>query len=418
MEHDPSASDERFAGKAQYFADHYSEVRGRVRLELVMERLLAHLPAPPARILDAGGGTGAFAIPLAALGHDVTMLEPEDEWLTLAKQHAAEEGANVHFIPGRAEHAPDLVDGPFDAILCHVVLAYVDRPGQVLSALRTVAADGALLSSMEKNRHGLPVRPGIRGDYVTAVKLLDDPYAAGGLGIVNRAFSPAELRSILLATGWRTEWWGGVRLFSDSAPEPEDDETFRSLLELDREAGRREPLRRMTRFVHVLARGLPERAPSLEAVQGASFARAGRATRESLPQEKALTVEELAELFRRKRYATLSTTRPDGRPHAAMVGYLERSGRIWIPSVSGAARLRNLAAEPSASLVVSEGEGEDHVVAIIEAEAIVHEDPHSLLDEFLVDAWRDRYGTELTWAGAIIKLLPTKVLSYGHGRLG
>jgi hypothetical protein len=101
-----------------------------------------------------------------------------------------------------------------------------------------------------------------------------------------------------------------------------------------------------------------------------------------------------------------------------MVGYLERSGRIWIPSVGGAARLSNLAAEPTASLIVSEGEGEEHVVAIIEADAIVHEDPHSLLDEFLVDAWRDRYGTELTWTGAIIELLPTKVLSYGHGRLG
>lgn len=53
--------EDRFAGRADGFDEHYTEPRGRVRLDLVLERLDHALPSPPARILDAGGGTGAFA---------------------------------------------------------------------------------------------------------------------------------------------------------------------------------------------------------------------------------------------------------------------------------------------------------------------------------------------------------------------
>lgn len=33
------------------------------------------LPAPPARVLDLGAGTGFLSLPLAALGYDVTALD-------------------------------------------------------------------------------------------------------------------------------------------------------------------------------------------------------------------------------------------------------------------------------------------------------------------------------------------------------
>jgi len=68
--------------------------------------------------------------------------------------------------------------------------------------------------------------------------------------------------------------------------------------------------------------------------------------------------------------------------------------------------------------VVSEGEGEDHVVVLIEGEAVVHADPGAVLRDWLAAAWRDRYGTDPTsWTAAVIEVLPTKVLSYGRGHL-
>lgn len=410
-------SDHGFAGKAGYFDRHYGEVRGRVRLQLVLERLLERLPPAPARILDAGGGTGAFAIPLAAMGHEVTILDPLEEWIGVARQRATEASVNVRLVQGTAEEAPELLEGGFDAVLCHVVLAYSQDAAATMSALRSVARPGAILSSLEKNRDGLAMRPGIRGNYAEARRVLDDPFAAGGLGIVNRAFGSGELRSLLLRTGWRPNDWAGVRVFSDTAPEPPDEDGDRALLELDREAGSREPYRRVARFIHVLADASPAVPPSFAQVQASSLAGAARPTVAALPKERALSPGRLSDFLDRQRYATLSTTRRDGRPHATMVAYLAREGRIWLPSVPAAIRLENLAHEPTATLVVSHGEGDDHTMVVVEGDAIVHEDVEALLSGFLAEAWERRFGTELNWAGAVIELMPVKILSFGPVRV-
>ena len=40
------------------------------------ELLLRHLPPAPARVLDVGGGPGAYAVWLAELGYDVHLVDP------------------------------------------------------------------------------------------------------------------------------------------------------------------------------------------------------------------------------------------------------------------------------------------------------------------------------------------------------
>jgi SAM-dependent methyltransferase len=404
-----------FEGKAAWFDDQYrSTARGRVRLQVVLGRLLDRLPAPPASVLDAGGGTGAFAIPLAERGYRVTLLDPSEEWLGIAARRAATAGVRLELVRGLAEDAAELVERGFDAILCHTVLVYAPDPAAVLSALRRVAAPGGMLSALEKNREALPIRPGIQGDYSEARRVLDDPLAAGRLGIVNRSLFPGELRALLLRTGWVPEGWVGVRLFSDTAPEALEEERFDALLHLEGALSGRDPYRRVSRLCHLLGHARPEAPPTLEEIQRESFARAGAGTRASFPRERALTGSRLDSFLDRKHYATLSTTRRDGRPHAAMVGFSVRDGRLWVPSVAGAVRLANLAREPSASLVVTEGEGDSHTVVIVEGDALVHhdQDAEDVLAGWMRDEWRDRFGTELDWAGAVIELFPRKVLSY------
>src|SRR2546422_123181 len=102
-------SEDRFAGKGEWFDEGYrASPHGRIRLVLVLERLLLRLPAPPATILDAGGGTGAFAIPLAERGYDVTVLDPSADWLAVAERNAALAGASLRLVRGPAEEAPAL----------------------------------------------------------------------------------------------------------------------------------------------------------------------------------------------------------------------------------------------------------------------------------------------------------------------
>ena len=155
----------------------------------------------------------------------------------------------------------------------------------------------------------------------------------------------------------------------------------------------------------------------LHALQAKSLAAASEATRSSYPEHSALDAEEIDAFLEECTYAVLATTRPDGRPHAAPVGYVPTDDRIWMASVAGAARLRNLNEQPEATLVVMEGQGDEHVALIIEGTVRRHADPEPILDDWLREAWMSRFGTELNWAGSLVELEPTKVLSYGHGRV-
>ncbi len=69
-----------------FYRDRYDEdqrlVRsghGRLEFARTQELLRRHLPPPPGRILDVGGGTGAHARWLAADGYDVHLIDPVPE---------------------------------------------------------------------------------------------------------------------------------------------------------------------------------------------------------------------------------------------------------------------------------------------------------------------------------------------------
>lgn len=242
-----------FAGKAQWFDDHYATTRGRIRLELVLERLTIRLPPPPARLLDAGGGTGVFAVRLALAGYEVTLLDASEEWLRQAQANADAADVRLTLVKGNVE-APPAGLSHFDGILCHAVLMYVDEPAVALRALRSAARRGAVLSLLEKNRDALALRPGLAGDYREAERLLTARDAAGRLGITNRAYTIEEWQQMLGAASWLVKDWAGVRLFSDAAADDLDADAYRALFDLERAAGTLEPYRSVSRLVHFVAR--------------------------------------------------------------------------------------------------------------------------------------------------------------------
>ena len=242
-----------FDERAEWFDRHYEMTRGRVRATLVLERLAATLAPPPAAVLDVGGGSGVIAVPLAALGYVVTGLDPSPAMLELARRHADETGTVIRTAEGGVERIAELTPGPFDAICCHAVLMYLDDPAVHLTAMRAVAADAAILSLLEKNRLALAMRPGLRGDFAEALRVLDDPVATGNLGITNRSRSVDEWRDLLSSAGWRLDSWVGIRLFSDLAPDVLSDAEYDRLLTLERAAGEREPYRSAARLIHLSA---------------------------------------------------------------------------------------------------------------------------------------------------------------------
>jgi general stress protein 26 len=110
---------------------------------------------------------------------------------------------------------------------------------------------------------------------------------------------------------------------------------------------------------------------TLAAVQSATFASATAATAASYSPERRLAGPQLAAYLDRRAFAVISSTRPDGRPHATVISYQRDGADFWLPTVAGSVRERNVRAHPWLSLVVTEGDRGEHVVVIVEGPAEV-----------------------------------------------
>src|SRR3954463_16663894 len=120
-------ADDTWADLADLFVDEaYASVKGYVRTYVMHQHLLEHLPAPPAPVLDVGGGAGHQSFPLAQAGYDVTLLDPSPAMLDKARQRLGRlpDGARrrVTFLEADGEKADEAVNGQrFAAVLCHGV---------------------------------------------------------------------------------------------------------------------------------------------------------------------------------------------------------------------------------------------------------------------------------------------------------
>ncbi len=108
--------------------------------------LARHLPPAPARVLDAGAGTGAMSLLAAELGYRVTALDLSAEMLEHARRKAGERGLEVEFVVGPASEPPS---GPFDAVVERHVLWTTLDPVGTLRAWRGVVPPGGRLVLFE-----------------------------------------------------------------------------------------------------------------------------------------------------------------------------------------------------------------------------------------------------------------------------
>jgi ubiquinone/menaquinone biosynthesis C-methylase UbiE len=120
----------------------------RIRTWEIMER---HLPPSPSRLLDVGGGTGVYALPLADRGYEVHLIDPVPRHVERARvlsraSVAPLASANV----GDARNL-DVADAAFDVVLLSGPLYHLtdrrDRINALAEARRVLVPGGLLLSA-------------------------------------------------------------------------------------------------------------------------------------------------------------------------------------------------------------------------------------------------------------------------------
>ncbi|MFE2678180.1 class I SAM-dependent methyltransferase [Streptomyces hygroscopicus] len=224
------------------------------------EQITARFPVGQRlRVLDVGVGQGTQALRLARAGHEVTGLESDATMLETARTALADEPegirGRVRLIEGDGrETGAHFLPGTFDVVLCHGVLMYVPEPDPLLAGLARVLAPGGLLSLLVRNGDALAMRPGLAGDWDTALTAFDSPSYANRLGLRVRADRREKLTSTLTAIGAPLRAWYGVRVFTDLAPddaEPPGSPEWERLLAAEERAGRTDPYRAVAALLHL-----------------------------------------------------------------------------------------------------------------------------------------------------------------------
>jgi hypothetical protein len=155
----------------------------------------------------------------------------------------------------------------------------------------------------------------------------------------------------------------------------------------------------------------PNPAAWLGRLQEASFSQGGQAVRKAYPPERRLTGPQLAVYLERRSYALASSTRPDGRAHAAPTLFSIYAEAFWLPTLGGAVRLRNVQAHPWLALSVLEGEHDTHAAVLTEGPAEVLTKVPAEVRE--ATELRNAGGT-LDWAEAWLRMTPERLFSFAE----
>jgi SAM-dependent methyltransferase len=156
--------------------DHYAQVPedarlltgwGQLEFARTQELILGHLPAPPARVLDVGGGSGIYSAWLASRGYETHLIDVVPRHIARARKESPQiASAEVGDARSLSHNATS-----FDAVLLLGPLYHLTEPADRAMALaeaRRVLRPGGRLFAAAINHFGSLLDGLARG-------LIDDP---------------------------------------------------------------------------------------------------------------------------------------------------------------------------------------------------------------------------------------------------
>jgi SAM-dependent methyltransferase len=216
-------------------------------------------------VVDLGGGTGGFAVPLAGLGHRVTVVDPSPDALAALQRRAAEAGVagQVRALQGDAAALAEVVPAAStDLVLCHGVLEYVDEPTAAAAAALTALRPGGVASLLVAQRLGAVLARALAGRFDDARNLIDDP--DGRVGVTDplpRRFDRESLLALLAGRSVSVRLEHGIRLVTDLLPGAlvdGDPDAAEALLAFERAIGGHPQLAALASHLHLVVRREPD----------------------------------------------------------------------------------------------------------------------------------------------------------------
>jgi SAM-dependent methyltransferase len=210
------------------------------------------------QVLDVGGGTGGFAVPLARAGHNVTVIDASPDALAALTRRAAEAGVadRVRAVQGDADAMVDLVEpGEADLVLCHSVLEVVDSPAEAAAAIATALRPGGAASVVVANRAAAVLARAMSGQLdVAATALVDPDGRTGERDTLRRRFGVESATALLTRAGLVVDEVHGVRVVADLLPGGVAEREHEHLIAIELAAAGRAPYRDIATQLHLLAR--------------------------------------------------------------------------------------------------------------------------------------------------------------------
>jgi len=254
---------ERFQTGAAKYAAYLETPEGRLRLDLAFANLREFLPQPTHSLqaLDVGGGTGAIAVRLAALGVRVTLLDTSEPMLDFAERSAQKAGVaeKITLKHGDAAQLANLFPAAwFDVVVCHNVLEYVEDPCAILrSAAGCLRDRSGVISVLVRNQAGEVLKAAIKdGDLAASEHNLSAEWVHESLyGGRVRLFAAENRQAMLAAASLAVTAERGVRVVSDYLPlSISRNAEYERVFELERKLGRRPEFCAVARYWQCLAR--------------------------------------------------------------------------------------------------------------------------------------------------------------------
>lgn len=176
----------------------------------------------PLRVVDLGGGTGGLAVPLAQLGHHVTVIDPSLDALASLFRRAGDSGVagRVVAVQGDAANLLEVhPDADADLVCCHGALEFVDDPAATLRSVAGVLADGGHVSLVVATRIAAVLARALAGQFAQAQRALtSDDGRWGPADPLPRRFDAAGITALVEGAGLVVQDLHGVRIFSDLVP--------------------------------------------------------------------------------------------------------------------------------------------------------------------------------------------------------